>query len=182
MVFEMKLTAIAQAHQYRDGTPDEVAVLQALAYTLPPNPIIVNIGAGDRAISTLAFLEAREDSIIFSIDVKVKANERIYLAKAGLPANRVIRVLGKSQEVGRHWPESMRPDMTYVDGDHTAEGVAGDIKIWLERTRVGGILAFHDYVDLEGKLTPAGVVIDRCMAGYEELARVDRVIAFRRKR
>lgn len=174
----MGLTALKQAGAYRDGTEDEVRALHSLVSRLPPDPVIINIGAGNRAISTLAMLENRLDAFIFSIDVKVKENEGTYLRKASLPEQRVVRVLGRSQDVGTHWP--LPVDLVYVDGDHSPEGVEGDIMAWLDkvRTRPRGIMAFHDYVDLEGKPTPASRAIDELMAGYEEILRADRIIAF----
>ncbi len=36
-------------------------------------------------------------------------------------------------------------DLLFIDGDHTAEGVRGDVANWASRMRIGGIMAFHDY-------------------------------------
>jgi hypothetical protein len=38
-------------------------------------------------------------------------------------------------------------DYCYIDGDHSLEGIYTDIKAWLPKVRVGGILAGHDYKD-----------------------------------
>lgn len=173
-----KITAAGLADRYTDATPDEVVALKKLAGILPPNPIIVNIGAGNRAISTLALLEARPDSVVFSIDIKVKENERIYLEKAGLEWRRVIRVLGNSQIIGRVWPFEV--DMAYVDGDHRFKGVRNDIMAWLPKIRAGGIIALHDYVDLDGNPTDAGRAINKFMR-REQILRADRLIAFWQK-
>lgn len=174
-----KLTALAQAGTYRDGTEAEVRALHRLVSYLSQNPIIINIGAGDRAISTLAMLEKRPDAFIFSVDTKVKGNEEIYLRKAGLDSARVVRALGRSQDIGLHWP--LDPDLVYVDGDHSYGGVRGDIGVWLPRVKPKGIIAFHDYVDLKERPTPAGKAIDELMVGYEVILRADRIIAFWQK-
>lgn len=38
-------------------------------------------------------------------------------------------------------------DFCYIDGDHTYEGVYADIRAWLPKLRIGGIIAGHDYKD-----------------------------------
>jgi hypothetical protein len=38
-------------------------------------------------------------------------------------------------------------DFCYIDGDHTFEGVYVDIRAWLPKVRIGGIIAGHDYKD-----------------------------------
>lgn len=37
-------------------------------------------------------------------------------------------------------------DFCYLDGDHSYEGVTGDIRNWYKKVRAGGILAGHDFV------------------------------------
>jgi hypothetical protein len=36
-------------------------------------------------------------------------------------------------------------DLLFVDGDHTEDGVRGDIATWAGRVKPGGVMAFHDY-------------------------------------
>ena len=36
-------------------------------------------------------------------------------------------------------------DFCYVDGDHTYEGVYIDLRVWLPKIRLGGVMAGHDY-------------------------------------
>jgi hypothetical protein len=36
-------------------------------------------------------------------------------------------------------------DLVYIDGDHTYEAVAEDIKLWEPKVRPGGIIGGHDY-------------------------------------
>jgi len=38
-------------------------------------------------------------------------------------------------------------DFVYIDGDHSLEGVYVDLKCWLPKLRIGGIIAGHDYKD-----------------------------------
>lgn len=172
-----KILSYGLAERYRDATVGEVDSLKELARSLPQNPTVVNIGAGDRAISTLAILEERKDAVIYSIDIHAKTNEGHYLRKAGLPHQRVIRLLGKSQDIGKFWP--ILVDMVYVDGDHSYVAVLEDIEVWWPNLKRGGIMAFHDYVNLNGKPTQAGRAIDEKMVvAREKILVVDRIAAF----
>jgi hypothetical protein len=36
-------------------------------------------------------------------------------------------------------------DFVFIDGDHSREGVAEDIKLWFDRVKVGGWIGGHDY-------------------------------------
>jgi predicted O-methyltransferase YrrM len=36
-------------------------------------------------------------------------------------------------------------DFVFVDGEHSYDGVSGDINFWLPKVRKGGVLAGHDY-------------------------------------
>jgi len=36
-------------------------------------------------------------------------------------------------------------DLVYIDGDHTYNGVLGDIKLAMKKVKVGGIISGHDY-------------------------------------
>jgi hypothetical protein len=38
-------------------------------------------------------------------------------------------------------------DFCYIDGDHSLEGIYTDIKAWLPKVKVGGIISGHDYKD-----------------------------------
>lgn len=126
--------------------PWDVDLLKLLARRLPANPVIVNIGAGF-GTSALAFMEAREDAFVFSIDIGLCGAEEKHLKAAGMwNRHRVVRVLGHSQEVGKHWPGPV--DMVFVDGGHHFPGVYEDAVVWIPKIKAGGIIAFHDYGEL----------------------------------
>jgi len=40
-------------------------------------------------------------------------------------------------------------DFIFLDGDHTEQGVALDLQTWWPKIKVGGMLAGHDYFDVE---------------------------------
>jgi predicted O-methyltransferase YrrM len=161
-------------------TRGEVDFLKNLVTELPARPIIINIGA-ERGTSTLAMLEQRNDAFIFSIDKAPCEQEMENLNRAELPVRKVVRLLGASQTIGTFWPFAV--DMVFVDGDHSENGVRGDIIAWRDKIKKGGILAFHDYImepipkHIKGRVMYA---VDDLMEGYRQIGRIThRLIAFR---
>ena len=160
-------------------TVAEVDALKELVSMLPTNPIIVNIGA-ERGTSTLAMLEERPDAFIFSIDTGQCQQEFSNLSKALLDTKKVVRILGRSQEIGDLWPYEVH--LVFVDGDHSAQGVSGDIFAWRDKIVKNGIFAFHDYIPepipahIKGRVH---VAVDSLMQAYDRIMLVDRLIAFK---
>lgn len=156
-------------------TVDDVNALKHLAERLPPSPVIVNIGACF-GTSAMAFIEARPDCFVFSIDIRPSPKEVEHLQLASLyQQGRVIRLLGRSQDAGKHWPGIV--DLVYVDGSHARDDVIEDIQTWLPHIRPGGIMVCHDY---DKPICP-GVkpVVDELLIGhYEQIMLVDTMIAF----
>ena len=124
----------------RPITKEEALALSQIAKQLPPNPVIVQIGAY-WGVSTAVMLETRPDAFIFSIDINPCEQEQQTLFDLELDYLRVVRVLGKSEDIGKHWP--YRCDMLFVDGDHTLLGCLADCNAWLDKT---DIAVFHDYM------------------------------------
>jgi len=90
-------------------------------------------------------------------------------------ARRVVRCLGKSQEIGHHWPRGS-VDLVFVDGGHSYQGVMDDIFAWTITVKPGGIIAFHDY----GTPSLPGVAraVDEVFGDTEPLLFVERIKAF----
>jgi len=66
--------------------------------------------------------------------------------KTYIDSKRACLMQMTSVEACRHFGlESI--DYCYIDGDHSLEGIYTDIKAWLPKVRVGGIIAGHDYKD-----------------------------------
>jgi len=158
----------------------EIDFMMALACALPVNPVIVNIGA-DLGVSTCAFLEARRDAVVFSCDIGACEREIENVAAAGLETARVIRLLGRSQDIGAAFPYQC--DLLFIDGGHDEASVRGDIEVWVPRVKPGCVFAFHDYIPGEKPANnPAEVdaAVHALVIGrYPEVGRVDRIIAFR---
>jgi predicted O-methyltransferase YrrM len=167
----------------------EVDALKELVRAVPfPLPrTIIQVGA-ERGCSTLAILEACPDSFIFSIDVGERPEERANLERAGLPASRVVRGLGRSQAIGLHWPFAWEADLLLIDGDHRYDGVWHDIQVWSPVVKFGGTLVLHDYIPPDQR---APTIVGRVWEAVEdhkktglltdwiEVLRVDRLVAFR---
>lgn len=141
---EYKAYTIARLGYLR---PKEVDCLVKYVKLLPKNPVIVNIGAGF-GTSALCFAEPRHDAKIFSIDLRDDdnpfgglLNERNSFSGTGLSLPTQIK--GDSKEVGKTWDKEI--DLLFIDGDHSKEGVGGDIDIWIPHVKDGGYVLFHDY-------------------------------------
>lgn len=149
--------------------PAEVPALKELAQSLPPNPVVINIGAG-AGTSGLIFMESRPDLFLYTIDIQkdnspfgcLYAEEQV-LREAGFWGKRNQQIHGDSKWAGRDWLKPLavfyneetgsvdhglgkKPvDCVLIDGDHSYEGCAGDIQAWLPNIKPGGIIAVHDY-------------------------------------
>lgn len=121
--------------------PESIEFLRWLSKLLPPDAVLVNIGAYWES-STISILYDRPDIYAFSIDVEVCEVGLDNLAHFGM-TDRVVRVLGKSKDVGRHWRWPV--DMLYIDGDHSYTACRVDVDVWLPWLKSGGLVAFHDY-------------------------------------
>jgi hypothetical protein len=173
----------------------EIDFLQSLARTLPAHPQLINIGAG-AGTSALAFLEARPDLHLTTIDVQKDSSpfgcldgELEAVRKAGLydPA-RYHQIHGDSQSAGENWllSDASPVHLVFIDGDHSYAGCKGDLLAWLQNLRDDGIVALHDYKKAPDNKPYPGVdlAVDELLVNnfrYAHLGTVDTLIAFRKK-
>lgn len=152
----------------------EIDWLKEQAAQLPPDPIIVNIGAA-AGVSTLSVLEARPDALIYSCEIDPGAGELWSIEQAGLDVKHVIR-LGESAAAGVAFEGLV--DLIFVDGGHDASQVMADIEAWLPHLKHGSVIAFHDY---HNKIGWPGVSdgVDGAMVGYPIVADIETIRAFR---
>lgn len=168
--------------------PGEVFLIQTLVQSLPDDPVLVCIGAG-AGTGSLSMAEMRPRARLFSVDISEGGplggfeNERNAFQYAGLSAP--VQILGNSQEVHVEWPlrtDGLQIDLLFIDGDHAAHALQGDIDGWLPFVKDGGYVLFHDYKSqMWGDVTG---VVDRNMAarpGWRYVHAVDTIIAFQRK-
>lgn len=155
----------------------EIDRLAELAQELPPNPLIINIGAAT-GVSTCTFLEARPDARIWSIDVEICQSEFDNANRLRLDSTRILRIIGDSKKFGLMFDQ--KADLIFVDGDHW--GAAGDIAAWLDKVKPGGIMAFHDFMEVCPPNNPGSVysdVVANMDMSKQYGAVVDRIISFR---
>ena len=164
-------------------TRPEIDLMIILAQSLPANPVVINIGAGV-GTSGMAFMEARQDLTLYTIDVNDHdnpygglMNERNAFEWSGfLGAKRHHQIHDDSKKVGKRWRRGA-VDCVFIDGDHTDEGVIGDIENWKPRIKDGGIMIFHDYFSpFHGAVK---WITDQYFQPDQEIGRADSVIAFR---
>lgn len=63
--------------------------------------------------------------------------------------NSFVALRKKSTEAAESFPDNSI-DFCFIDADHTYEAVLDDIKTWLPKVAIGGILGGHDYDNKEG--------------------------------
>lgn len=156
-------------------TRPEAIALADCVKQLPPNPVIVQIGAFI-GVSTIAMLETRPDAFIFSIDIKPHPEERANLIDAGLDHLRVVRILGDSQQMDWPW----LADMIFFDGDHRYNGIKADCQQWLGKVKSGGLIIFHDYILKNAPpKNQVAQVVNEFFAGIRPFMQVKRLIGFK---
>jgi len=145
-VTEPKAYQLADAFHYL--TRPEVDALIKIAQKLPPDPMVMNIGAGV-GTSAMALLEAREDLTLVSLDIEGGisplgglGNELGALKEHEIDTQwRYAQITGDSIEIGLTW---VRPlDLIVLDGEKTQMG--RDLTTWWPHVKPGGYMAVHDY-------------------------------------
>lgn len=129
----------------------EEAFLQSLASTLPENCRIINIG-GAVGTSTAAILRGvshLENAFVLSIDITRCPEELNTLIDQDLPfvEPRFKQAVGDSLDIADKIKENIEPDLVFVDGEHSYEGVYLDLVAYSEMLKSGGLLVCHDYED-----------------------------------
>lgn len=131
--------------------PAELFLLQAVARTLPKEPVMVCIGVGT-GTGSLGLTEIRPDAHVYSVDISEGGpfgglqNERNAFADTGLPLP--TQILGDSQKIHTEWPRisgNKQIDLLFIDGDHSETALQGDIDGWVKYVKPGGYVFYHDY-------------------------------------
>lgn len=131
--------------------PREIDELTRLAQDLPPNPRVLNIGAGN-GVSAATFLASRPDLYLMTVDIQQASSpfgclegEKITLEELGLyDLDRFQQVHANSQELALYFVGDPF-QFIFVDGDHSLEGATRDIVRWWEHLALGGMMGIHDY-------------------------------------
>ena len=135
---------------------DEAALLYRLARDARSGPV-VEIGRF-KGGSTIVLAAGLPDGVeLWSYDLHIAPHPRLrgeqldgelrgVLERYGLAA-KVHLVVGDSRTVE---PPPDAPEVVFLDGDHTYDGVRADFTRWGALVRPGGHLLFHDAVDSGG--------------------------------
>jgi predicted O-methyltransferase YrrM len=122
--------------------------LYELAY-LTAGPILeIGTHYGKSAVlMALALKAAQRRDFVYTLDIDCRA---IRAAAAEANARQVddviVFVRGTSRAFARAYP-NLRPNLTFVDGDHTRAGVERDLAALEALVPVGGSMLFHDFAD-----------------------------------
>jgi Methyltransferase domain len=125
--------------------PEDELKLYELAHAAA-GPIL-EIGTYRGRSTTIMALaaEAGAGAFIVSVDVDPQAQAA---ARAALDrhkvAHRVVLVRGSSAGALKRL-RGLRPSLTFIDGDHSVEGVTRDLKSLEPDIPPGGLLLFHDF-------------------------------------
>lgn len=120
---------------------DELQAIIEVAEQLPPTPVCANIGSG-AGTSALAVMLTRPDATLYDIDI-TPDNGQAQMREFGLiDSPRYHRLTGDSKTIAYDGPIL---DYLFVDGDHSAAGLRGDLRTWLTRVANGGVVLIHDY-------------------------------------
>lgn len=156
--------------------PSEVGAFKAIIHQLPPNPVVINIGAG-AGTSGLAVLETRPDSFLITIDITKESSpfgclygEQIVLEDAGLwkqprwhpdydfltHRNYQLHMSSTEWWEKEHPFKKITPSCVYIDGNHSYEGCKADILLYKSLLSKGGSLMIHDYLKSDLPPNPNG--------------------------
>lgn len=120
---------------------EERSLLQTLARDAERDfekPVILNIGvAAKYGFCSMRCLRAGSPRAeLIGIDIQNQGATPSDLGTARI-------IIGDSGKLAKTL--DIKPHLAFIDGDHTEEGLAGDIEGWLPKIAMEGIVAFHDY-------------------------------------
>lgn len=172
-------TALDLAKSFGYLTNDEVRLLHFIAYLTPWDGVVVNIGAG-AGTSGLAFAEVLPKADRYTVDISpggplggLDGEYNAYDDKTLVPH----QILGDSKLVGKQWDKKRKIDLLFIDGDHSLDGIVGDLDAWMFHVKRNGIIAFHDYG--AEKWPAVKKTVDLLMSDYGVVAWAGNIKAFR---
>lgn len=131
---------------------DELVWLRSIANEIQT---CVVLGAGP-GIMSMALLESNPDMDLIAVDnnQQVLDTYEKHLEAAGI--SEYVVWYTTTTEAAIEWEGDAMfraafglVDLLIVDADHSKQAVEDDLKAWLPHVMRGGLIFFHDYVDLE---------------------------------
>ena len=143
---ESKLTAhqLNETAQYCFG--DEIEFFHEVSLYWCDKAVMIGAGPG---VMALALLEEQDEEFEFDIiDVNTCHWVKAHLEAAGLLHDKIHFIHADSKTWGKMYDE--RPvTFLIIDGDHSYEGVLGDLRAWYPHVEPKGLIFLHDVIDLE---------------------------------
>jgi predicted O-methyltransferase YrrM len=167
----MAITAKKLAREKGMLSVEEVEMIHNLVRQLPPDPFVVNIGAGI-GTSALAILEAREDVILRTVDKRRKRIdiEQRLLKGSGVKIKDYFAYHGDSIKVSKLLLRNgHRADLVLFDGEHSYEYVRNEIEAWTPVLKPGAFVLVHDY----GTENPVWLQVKRAVDEWRERHQYD---------
>lgn len=127
--------------------PEDELKLYELAYFAPGPILEIGTYRGRSTTIMARAAQAGSGAALFSVDVDPAALRAGAAAvSAHGVAGRTVLVRGSASAMLRRFA-GLRPSLTFVDGDHSLEGVRRDLAAIEPAVPRGGLVLFHDYHD-----------------------------------
>lgn len=141
---------------YTHLTIAEKRTLFQLARSLPPSAIVVEIGSYLGASSVFLAKGLRSGGKLYCVDTwknqgmseGAKDTYEAFLSNTKDYADRIVPLRGFSCDVAKSFDKKI--DLMFFDGDHSEDGVKGDVSSWFPKLKPGAVVVFHDYGWAEG--------------------------------
>jgi predicted O-methyltransferase YrrM len=134
-------------------TADEKKTLFELAANGPSSGEIVNIGIylGGSSIILAKASKSKNREKVHSFDISIRDSSQEYYLKNDV-ADWVIPQELESVAAAKDWSyKNNQPiRLLFVDGDHSYEGCKNDILFWSKELVPDGVVAVHDYGNIQG--------------------------------
>jgi predicted O-methyltransferase YrrM len=138
-------------------TPFEKYLLWALSSRLRPGSVVVEIGSYLGASTCfLAMGAARRGNRVYCVDTWAnygmseghRDTYQTFMDNVRLYADHIVPLRGWSRDVAVDFPH--RVDLLFLDGDHSYEGVRGDVEAWFPKLSRPAFVVLHDVAWAEG--------------------------------
>ena len=160
---------------------NEIDWFHTTAQELPKGSHCVILGSGP-GLMCLALLESNADLNLFSIDRDPTVVDTFnkHLHAGGFHVPPYIGDTCDPFPMELFGEESV--DLLVVDADHSYEAVKRDIEHWINKVRYGGLVFFHDYIDIEQNGTNGvrRAIDDSLTDEWQEVDQVGISIVYRR--
>jgi cephalosporin hydroxylase len=141
-------------------SPEDIAAYAGLYEQVPPGSSVAELGVWQgRSLCSVAEAIRRKNLRVHAVDTflgtpqerdivhdcegKLRQRFEANLARFGIFDHVVIHA-GSTDMVAREMGAASL-NLVFIDSDHSYERVCADIRAWLPKVKVGGVLCGHDY-------------------------------------